>query len=107
MPVPLGRKPEGLPDGAFRALFDANPAPMWVYDAETRQVLAANRLALDSCAKQFTTMTLLHEGGQGVLQHHRRDGTTVSLRLDISHIDIAGRTARCHRGNTCSSLERA
>ena len=34
-----------------------------------------------------------NENGHEVLQYRQPDGTTATLRLDISHIDVAGRAA--------------
>src|SRR5580658_9576372 len=40
-------KEHGLPESVLRAVFDANPLPLWIYDAETLRVLAVNDRALD------------------------------------------------------------
>ena len=35
-----------LDDDTYRRLFDANPRPTWVFDRETRRILAANETAV-------------------------------------------------------------
>jgi PAS domain S-box-containing protein len=95
MSPPPGSKPGDLPYGAFHALFEASPAPMWLYDAKIGRVLAANRRALDCFGRleQFPPTSPAKEGAGDVLRHRRPDGTVVALRLDTVRVDLAGRAA--------------
>jgi PAS domain-containing protein len=47
---------------SFRLLFEANPAPMWVFDEETLRFLAVNNAAIEHYGysrEQFLSMSLL------------------------------------------------
>src|ERR1051325_7831061 len=85
-------------EGRYRSLFESTPAPMWVYDLETRRILAVNTAAIAQygySADEFHEMTIdqlrppedvavLHEHlargtppgfhGAGTWRHRRKDG---------------------------------
>jgi|HubBroStandDraft_1064217.scaffolds.fasta_scaffold00199_24 PAS domain S-box-containing protein len=88
---------EGLPDNLFRAAFEASTLPMWLYDAQTLGVLAANDRALDyfGCRpEQFPALpeTAPTAGGAGSLRYHRKpDGAIITMRLETSPVEIDGR----------------
>jgi|SRR5580658_3026 PAS domain S-box-containing protein len=103
-------KEHGLPESVLRAVFDANPLPLWIYDAETLRVLAVNDRALDYfghrrehvLAAPVTALGMApdavgHEsegGGGAVHRHYKADGTSVAMRLATSVLDFDGRAAR-------------
>jgi PAS domain S-box-containing protein len=97
-----------------RLLFEASPLPMWVHDADSGQVLAANEAAIQLCGyprEEFLTMTIAsllasavdpdpeedtndHPGGSapdGPRRLRRRDGIDIDLRLSVRPFDWGGR----------------
>jgi PAS domain S-box-containing protein len=85
-------------DGLFRAAFDANPVPMWIWDAEALRVLAVNDRALrcfDQSREQFLASAppfrAMPEGSDELQYHRKPDGTILALRLETSPIDFDGR----------------
>ena len=104
-------------EAQFRALFERNPLPFWVFDAETLRFLAVNDAATSSYGyseEEFRGMTILDirppsERGRvedsmdgrardqdvdGVWTHLRRDGSRLDARVFSSGIEFAGRPAR-------------
>jgi PAS domain S-box-containing protein len=114
-------EPARLPDEgpeAYRALFDHNPLPMWVYDSETLAFLAVNDAAIAQYGfsrRQFLRMTILdirpsddrvhiareapHLSGElkvwaAPWRHVRKDGTVCLVRIASHALRFAGRPAR-------------
>jgi PAS domain S-box-containing protein len=100
----------------YRTLFEANPHPMWVFDAETLRFLAVNDAAVKRYGysrDEFLAMTLkdIHppEGvprllavlarwrrpayGAEVWRHLRRDGTVREVEVSAHALDYHGRPA--------------
>lgn len=107
----------------YRVLFDGNPIPMWVYDAETLIFSDVNRAAMRQYGytrNEFLQMTilnlrpdgdiaavregiaqLLREGISadpvpmpvGVWEHHRRDGSSLQVDVNVVLFRREGRTA--------------
>jgi len=92
-----------LSERNYRALFESNPMPMWIYDRETLRFVAVNRRA---CAKygytpeQFSGMTLLDvRSAQEVtaLQNHLTHRTATATDVGFwTHRDAEGREFPVH-----------
>jgi PAS domain S-box-containing protein len=103
-------------EARYRALFDANPHPMIVFDTEGLEILAANDLAVTRYGfsrRQFLRMTVRHlfpepstQGVTAVLErmgldeerpvetyHRRRDGTVVAVEVASHRITFEGKVA--------------
>jgi two-component system cell cycle sensor histidine kinase/response regulator CckA len=100
----------------YRLLFDANPAPMWVFDAETLRILAVNDAALRQYGysrEEFLSLTILDirppEDRERLLQlrrdpsgprryselrHRKKDGTIIDVEVSADSLVFAGRPAR-------------
>jgi len=102
----------------FRNLFERNPLPFWVFDAETLRFLEVNRAAIQQYGysrDEFLAMTILDirppEFREPVLaevhdtsspkwkstrtwQHRRKDGSTLEVTIHTSDIVFRGRPAR-------------
>ena len=104
----------------FRELFDAHPAPMWIYDRETLRFLAVNGAAI-ACfgytEQEFALMTVRDlrpadesnrlewhlqrddpdpSGGRhraGVWRHLRRDGSVLNADISYHMLTFMGRSA--------------
>ena len=104
-------------EAQFRALFERNPLPFWVFDAQTLRFLAVNRAAVAAygySVDEFLTMTILDirppdderavresmlrrshgTDVDGVWTHCRHDGSLLEARVFSSGIEFAGRPAR-------------
>ncbi len=102
----------------YRLLFDRNPHPTWVYDAETLAFLAVNESAVQQYGfsrEEFLSMTLLDirppdeiprllqnlneepETAQprtfGVFHHRKKDGAVIEVEVSSSEITFSGRKA--------------
>ncbi|SRR5579862_189589 len=102
----------------FGPMFDSNPLPMWVYDANTLRFLAVNAAAIrhygytredfarmttrQLCASaDVATMALDWERGLGqteinqtaVWKHRRKDATVIDVEITWNRIPFDGRTA--------------
>ena len=102
-------------ESAFRALFERNPQPMWVYDGETLAFLAVNDAAI-ACygysREEFLTMRItdirtLSEGQRllrhmaaeeqflaGTWEHRAKDGRTVHAEVHSQPLEFHGHDAR-------------
>ncbi len=101
-----------------RTVFDRNPHPLWVYDAETLAFLAVNAAAIQHYGysrEEFLRMTIkdirplehvpelmrmLLENPDteepstcGVFRHRKRDGTEIDVEISSSRIVFGGRDA--------------
>lgn len=104
-------------EAQFRALFERNPLPFWVFDEQTLRFLAVNQAAVAAYGysqEEFRSMTILdirpakdrdavretisqrdhHQEVDGVWTHLRRDRSTIDVRVFSSGIEFAGRPAR-------------
>ena len=104
-------------EAQFRALFERNPLPFWVFDAESLRFLAVNDAAVAAYGysqDEFRSMTILdirpaseraqvevamtrrerHQDVDGVWTHRRRDGSRLEARVFSSGIEFGGRPAR-------------
>ncbi|HUF20743.1 MAG TPA: diguanylate cyclase [Burkholderiales bacterium] len=101
----------------YRALFDANPSPMWVYDIETLQFIEVNQAAVEHYGyrrEEFRRMTIkdirpqedvprlaeniaaLPEDGidrAGVWRHRKKNGDIILVEIQSKRIDFGGRRA--------------
>jgi two-component system, cell cycle sensor histidine kinase and response regulator CckA len=95
--------------------FEANPLPMWVYDAETLQFLAVNDAAVRQYGwsrEEFLSMTILEirpseevervrahvrqETGSpapGVWKHQRKDGSLIDVEITAGRMEFEERDA--------------
>ena len=100
----------GPVDPDYRALFQASPVAMWIYDAETRELLDVNTAALGQYGYARDEFLAL-EGDAflpsrevdvalatpdlpwrgGVHRHRRRDGTIVQAEVKTSSVVVGGR----------------
>ena len=104
-------------EAQFRALFERNPLPFWVFDAQTLRFLAVNDAAIAAYGysqDEFRSMTILdirpaserreveaamqrrdyQQDVDGVWAHLRRDGSRLDARVFSSAIEFGGRPAR-------------
>ena len=101
----------------YRLLFDANPLPMWVYDAKTLRFLAVNEAAVRHygySVQEFLGMSitdirphddvdtlladLADRGGPGSPQpgtwrHRKKDGTPIDVEITAGRVQFEGRPA--------------
>jgi PAS domain S-box-containing protein len=103
-------------ESRYRLLFESNPSPMYVYDAETLAFLAVNEAAVRHYGfsrEEFLSMKVteirpsedvpgwLEYFGQrpdvyggGVWRHRKKDGTEILAEITARAIDFGGRSAR-------------
>lgn len=116
-------------EAQYRLLFETNPHPMWVYDAETLAFLAVNEAATCSYGysqAEFLAMTIqdirppeevpsLLEFIQQlnsqrkpprIWQHRKRDGTTINVEITSNSLVFAGRKARLVLANDVTEWQR-
>ncbi|MDQ3134525.1 MAG: PAS domain S-box protein, partial [Acidobacteriota bacterium] len=114
----------------YRLLFESNPNPMWVYDAETFAYLAVNEAAVEHYGytrEEFLAMTILDvrpskdipgvlkhiaafEGPRryaGEWEHRKKDGTQIFVEINSQTIDFGGRRARLVLVNDVTERKRA
>lgn len=114
----------------LRALFDLNPHPMWVYDAETLKFLAVNQVAIRDYGyseKEFLGMTIadirsptevkrlqehIAEGlprlsPAGVWLHRRKDGSELEADVSAQAVPLWGRNARLVQARNVTYERRA
>ncbi len=101
----------------YRLLFEANPLPMWVYDAKTLRFLAVNEAAVRHygyTGQEFLAMTitdirpredidkllgnLQSSGGPGspvpgTWRHRKKDGTLIDVEITAGKVMFEGRQA--------------
>jgi len=112
------RAAEGLrrSEATFRALFDRNPQPMWVYDSQTLEILAVNNAAIEHYGytkAQFISMRLtdivvpeptaqlqsfpaLSGNGaeSGIAEHRTSDGRIIKVVGHADNLEFEQRDAR-------------
>ena len=81
----------------YRLLFEASPAPMWVYDAKTLRFLAVNGAAVQHygyTAAEFLGMTVedLREAPDSS-RHRTKDGRLIEVEITAGEVDFEGRHA--------------
>jgi len=106
-------------DVGYRLLFESNPNPMWIYDAETLAFLAVNDAAVDAYGwsrEEFLTLTIadirvpeeverLHSllasepdarglRHAGLWRHRRKDGGELDVEIRSHDYVFEGRKAR-------------
>jgi two-component system cell cycle sensor histidine kinase/response regulator CckA len=115
----------------YRLLFDHNPQPMWVYDAESWQFLTVNQAAIERYGytrEEFLRMRItdirpredvaaLAEDiaargdaalqRSGVWRHRLRDGTIILVEIASHEIPFAGRRGRLVLAHDVTDRERA
>ncbi|MEW5708068.1 MAG: PAS domain S-box protein [Pseudomonadota bacterium] len=115
----------------YRALFEANPHPMWIYDLETLRFLAVNDAAVDRYGwrrEEFLAMTIrdirppeetprllsaVAEAGlgglyrSGVWRHLRKDGSVMLVEVSSHYLEFEGRPARAVLVNDVTEQVRA
>jgi two-component system cell cycle sensor histidine kinase/response regulator CckA len=101
----------------YRALFDLNPLPMWIYDRTSLRFLAVNDAAVQSYGytrEEFLNLTIkdirppedvpalqdsiFHSAGgdrvAGTWRHRKKNGTTMDVAIRSADVDFAGWPAR-------------
>ncbi|MCU0577955.1 MAG: PAS domain S-box protein [Desulfobacterota bacterium] len=105
-------------EARYRALFEANPHPMWVYDLETLSFLAVNEAATTHYGfsrEEFLAMTIAEirpaeevprllenvarVGDKGfdktdIWKHRKKDGTLIEVEITSHYLEYQGREAR-------------
>jgi diguanylate cyclase (GGDEF)-like protein len=82
----------------FRHVFDRNPQPMWLYDADTFEILAVNDAAV--AAYGYSRDEFLRMPGDsldveesGGRQHQLKDGRIIDVDVETSAVRFDGRDA--------------
>jgi PAS domain S-box-containing protein len=105
----------------YRLLFERNPLPMYVADAETRRFLAVNDAAVahygysreeflsmlldeirpeeDRASFRSTFDTMLDGVASGTLRHRRRDGSLIDVMVTVDTVTFGDRPARLVASN--------
>jgi len=114
----------------YRALFDLNPSPMWVYDAATLEILTVNEAAVRQYGysrEEFTSMrtsglyveedvpALLERTRARdpaarlvrVVRHRKKDGSVMDVEVRSGPITFNGRASRLALGNDTTQRRRA
>ena len=103
-------------EARYRALFEASPVPMWVFEEGSRRFAAVNQAALDHYGytrEEFARMTIedirppedrlkLHEHletpaerpFEQIWRHRKKDGTPIHVAVSARDLEYAGRPAR-------------
>jgi PAS domain S-box-containing protein len=116
----VAKRTDALREGEirYRALFDANPQPMWVYDMDSLAFLAVNDAAVahygyhrwEFLAMRITDIRTPEEAARlmqrvevvrkddvrdaGVWQHRRKDGSLIDVEVTAHTLDFGGRRAQ-------------
>jgi two-component system, cell cycle sensor histidine kinase and response regulator CckA len=113
-----------------QSLFESNPHPMWIFDAETLVFLAVNNAAVQSYGysrEEFLSMTIkdirpeadvnhlirqlsditpfLNQSGEW--QHRKKDGTIIDVEITTHGIIFNGRNARLVLAHDITERKRA
>ena len=115
-------------DDGYRAVFERNPTPMWVFDLDTHRFLAVNAAAVDEYGyppEGFLTLTIRDVYGEvdlarfdqglasdaqalytGTWVHRRRDGTSLHVEIRSNDLSFHGSRARLiHVTNVTDRLQ--
>ena len=112
----------------YRLLFESNPHPMWVYDAEHLTFLAVNQVAIDRYGysrDEFLRMSIMDirpdedvsaikdkakKDSQflaaGVWKHRKKDGTTIDVEITSHSVEFSDRSARLVLANDVTERKR-
>ena len=116
-------------EASHRAIFEANPHPMWVYDLETLAFLAVNEAAIRHYGysrREFLAMTIKDirppadvprllenvariSGGldeAGVWQHQAKDGRIMEVEISSHTLTFLGRPAELVRAHDVTAQRR-
>jgi two-component system cell cycle sensor histidine kinase/response regulator CckA len=117
-------------EARYRALFDANPVPLWVFSLETLRILAVNQAAIDQYGytrDEFLGMTIMQlrpaedaaplvdqlarprSPGfhmRGRWRHRRKDGGIVTVEIASHHLSFEGQRAQLVVANDISERAR-
>ena len=88
----------------YRAMFQENPQPMWIHDADTERIIAVNKAATDLygySAEQFLQLnvrTLVmglgdSSGSEQIEIHMRADGGNIDVTTTVRSVEFHGRKA--------------
>ncbi|MBI4590697.1 MAG: PAS domain S-box protein, partial [Candidatus Rokubacteria bacterium] len=116
-------------EAQYRALFESNPHPMWVYDLDTLRFLAVNDAAISHYGysrEEFLAMTLkdirppedvqallekvsrvadgLDVGG--IWRHRKKDGAIIEVEITGNGLTFGGRRARVVLANDVTERKR-
>jgi PAS domain S-box-containing protein len=98
-------------EARYRLLFESNPHPMWVFDAETQTFLAVNQAAIAHYGyseAEFLQMTItdilppkdictqqqsLSASAIAIWKHQKKDGSLIDVEVVIHALTFAGRKA--------------
>jgi PAS domain S-box-containing protein len=120
-------------EARYRALFESNPQPMWIYDLETLRFLVVNDAAIEHYGysrEEFLAMTLrdirppedvplllehlksLAESSQKFyaarnIRHRKKDGTIIDVEVISHEVEWNGRKARLVSINDVTERKRA
>ncbi len=90
-------------EASLRALFTANPLPMWLYDERTLEIVEVNDAALRAYGYRRAAFLALGadrlrvrdlDARAGLALHRRADGTVIEVQLTGHHTRFAGRSVR-------------
>src|SRR5258708_13925636 len=114
----------------YRALFENNPQPMWVFDPVTLRFLAVNEAALVQYGYTREEFLSLHAGDirpkedipafmdevarvrehierGGIWRHRKKDGTELEVQISGDAVEVGGREAVMVMANDVTELRRA
>ncbi|MCE3225521.1 MAG: domain S-box protein [Bacteroidetes bacterium] len=100
----------------YRSLFQSNPMPMWLIDADTYKFLDVNTAAISHYGysrAEFLSMSALDirpdaerqrfldysrsktetQSNRGIWEHVKKDGTVINVEISLDHIDFEGMPA--------------
>ncbi|HWE38256.1 MAG TPA: sensor domain-containing diguanylate cyclase [Isosphaeraceae bacterium] len=97
----------------YRLLFECNPHPMWVVDAETGSFLDSNLAAIRCYGysrEELAAMTLdeiVVDVEPGEARHRRKDGTIIDVEIVSHPLQLRGRSARLFLATDVTERRRA
>jgi two-component system cell cycle sensor histidine kinase/response regulator CckA len=126
-PAPLTPAGAAFDDG-YRAVFERNPTPMWVFDRDTYRFLAVNAAAVAEYGyppETFLTLTIRDVYGEsdhlrfdealagdaqdlftGLWLHRRHDGTTLHVEIRSNDLPFQGHAGRLiHATNVTARVQ--
>jgi len=128
----MRRRERAMPDseGQYQILFQANPLPMWVFDAQTLAFLAVNNAAIEHYGysrEEFLAMTILDirpledvqrfkqilsemDSGlhrAGVWRHRKKNGDIIEADVSSQLITFEGHNARLVLAQDVTDIRRS